>query len=38
LKQPLRSAEAWRYVDAGKIRHSLALIDRLLAVIWRLTN
>jgi four helix bundle protein len=34
----LRVAEAWGHVDASSIAPALALCDRVLAMLWRLTR
>jgi four helix bundle protein len=34
----LRVAEAWGHVDAASIAPALALCDRVLAMLWRLTH
>ena len=34
----LRVAEAWGYLDAATIREPLELIDRVLAMTWKLTH
>src|SRR5215831_15849678 len=38
LKTALRVAMAWRYLDADALAEPLALLDRLLAMCWRLTH
>ena len=34
----LHVAEAWGYVNVADVLESLALLDSILAIIWRLTN
>ena len=34
----LRIAEAWGYVEASKIESSLVVLDRILAMTWKLTR
>ena len=37
-RSSLLSAEAWGYLDAEDIAEPLELIDRILAMLWRLTH
>ena len=37
-RSALRVAEAWGDLDEAAIQESLQLLDRLLAVLWRLSN
>ena len=34
----LRVATGWRYIDERQARESLGLLDRVLAILWRLTH
>lgn len=38
VKVALRTAQAWGYVDKSAVAEALAVLDRLLALLWRLTH
>ncbi len=37
-RSALRVATGWRYIDERQARESLGLLDRVLAILWRLTH
>jgi hypothetical protein len=38
VKAALQVAQAWGYVDGDALNEALALNDRVLAMLWRLTH